>query len=307
MKPLVVIGLPGNEALVTALARGLNAELGELTVRQFPDGETYVRVGATVWGYSVVLACGLERPDAKTLPLYLTAATLRDQGTQRLILVAPYLAYMRQDKVFHEGEGVSARHYAHWLSSLADGLVTVDPHLHRIHDLGEIYSIPTRVVPAAPVISRWIREHVPNALLIGPDEESRQWVAEVAQSANRPFVVLNKTRRGDRDVDVSVPDVDRWRDHVPVLIDDIISTARTMIETVGHLRRAGLQAPTCIGVHAIFAGQAYDELLAAGATRVVTCNSIAHPTNAIDVHPAIAEAVQGLLSGTTTNQSRGAA
>lgn len=291
----IVIGLPGNETLVAALARGLNAEQGALTIRQFPDGETYVRSGGTVLGRSVVLACGLERPDAKTLPLYLTAATLREQGAQRLILVAPYLAYMRQDKVFHEGEGVSAGHYARWLSSFVDALVTVDPHLHRIHDLAEIYSIPTRIVAAAPAISQWIRERLPMALLIGPDQESRQRVASVALSSNCPFVVLNKIRRGDRDVEVSVPDVDHWRDHVPVLVDDIISTAHTMIETVGHLRRFGLQPPTCIGVHAVFAGQAYDQLLAAGAAAVVTCNTIAHPTNAIDIHPAIIASVSSLL------------
>lgn len=295
MSPLVM-GLPGNETLTLALARGLNAEPCELNLRQFPDGETYVRVGGAVSGRCVVLACGLERPDTKSLPLYLTAATLREQGTQRLILAAPYLAYMRQDKVFHEGEGVSARHYAHWLSSFVDALVTVDPHLHRIHSLDEIYSIPTRVAAAAPAISRWIREHLPTALLIGPDEESRQWVAEVARAADCPFIVLNKIRRGDREVEVSVPDVDRWGGHMPVLVDDIISTAHTMIETVGHLRRAGLPPPTCVGVHAVFAGQAHDELIAAGATRVVTCNTIVHPTNAIDVHPLVVDAVTNLLA-----------
>ena len=56
-----------------------------------------------------------------------------------------------------------------------------------------------------------------------------------------------------------------------------------------------MAAPVCVGVHAIFADAAYEELLSAGASRVVTCNTIAHPTNAIDVTPLLAEAL-GRLS-----------
>lgn len=296
MMDAIVIGLPGNEVLAAALADGLNLEQGQLAIHQFPDEETYVRVGSDVRGRTVVLACSLDRPDSKTMPLYLAAATLREQGVQRLILIAPYLGYMRQDKIFHQGEGISAKHYARWLSAFIDALVTVDPHLHRIHHLSEIYSVSTRVIAAAPAISCWIRQHVPTALLIGPDEESRQWVSEVARGADRPFIVLNKIRHGDRDVEISVPDVGQWRGNVPVLVDDIISTAHTMIETVGQLHSRGLQHSICIGVHAVFAGQACDELLMAGAGSVLTCNTIPHRTNAIDIHPAIVDSVKSLLA-----------
>ncbi len=295
MKPLV-LGLPHNERLVQSLVTLLEGDAGTLTVRQFPDGESYVRVESDVRGRTVVLACGLDRPDAKVLPLYLAARTLRDQGAARIILVAPYLAYMRQDRIFHEGEGISARHFAAWLSSFVDGIVTVDPHLHRIHSLAEVYPIASRVVTAAPAISQWIREQVPKAVLVGPDAESEQWVSQVAREAGAPFVILEKTRRGDRDVEVSVPQMARWSEHTPVLVDDIISTAGTMIQTVGHLRQAGMRAPVCIGVHAIFAGPAYEDLVAAGGERILTCNTIVHRSNQIDVHPLVARSVLSLLA-----------
>ena len=73
----------------------------------------------------------------------------------------------------------------------------------------------------------------------------------------------------------------------PVLVDDIISTARTMIETGGHFHCAGLAPPVCIGVHAVFAADAC-EALRAGAARVVTCNTILHTSNAIDVEDLLA-------------------
>jgi ribose-phosphate pyrophosphokinase len=43
----------------------------------------------------------------------------------------------------------------------------------------------------------------------------------------------------------------KYIDHKPILVDDIISTARTMIETVGHLKNAGMKQPVCIGIHPV--------------------------------------------------------
>ena len=296
---LLVLPLPGNEALAARLATALDGDHGAADVRRFPDSETLVRVRVPVSGRSVVLAATLDRPDDKLLPLLFLAATVRDLGAARIGLVAPYLAYMRQDRRFHEGEGITSTYFARILSGAVDWLVTVDPHLHRRATLAEIYTIPGVAVRAAPAISAWIRTQVPRPLLVGPDSESAQWVAAVAQAAGAPAVVLEKVRRGDRDVEVSVPDVERWRDHTPVLVDDIISTARTMIETVGHLRRADLAPPVCVGVHAVFAGRAYDDLVAAGAARVVTCNTIPHVSNTIDLTELLADGVRAVTAAPT--------
>lgn len=297
MRPLV-LALPGNERLAVALAGILGAEMGALTLRRFPDGESYVRVDTSVRDREVILACTLHRPDDKLIPLLFLAATARDLGAARVGLVAPYLAYMRQDRRFLDGEGVTSVYFARALSAAVDWIVTVDPHLHRRSALAEIYSVGTDVVHAASHISAWIRANVSRPLLIGPDEESAQWVHDVAKGAGAPSVVLEKVRRGDRDVSVSVPDVARWRDHTPVLVDDIISTARTMIATISHLARAGLRPPVCAGVHAVFADRAYEELQAAGAARVVTCNTILHPSNTIDLHDALAGGAEHFIRAT---------
>lgn len=293
--PPVVIAYPGNEPLAQTLAERLGAEIAPLEFRHFPDGEIYLKVQGGVAGKLAIVACGLDRPNDKVVGLYLLASTLRDLGAARILLVAPYLGYMRQDRSFHDGEGVSARYFSRFLSSFVDGLVTVDPHLHRIRDLDEIYTIPTRVVAAAPAISAWLPQHVEAPVLIGPDSESEQWVSQVAAGAQCPFVVLEKKRDGDRQVEVSVPDVTKLKGRTPVLIDDIISTARTMIAATEHIIRAGLPRPVCVGVHAIFADTAYDDLSRSGASRIVTCNTVPHPTNAIDIRQAMAGRVSELF------------
>jgi ribose-phosphate pyrophosphokinase len=298
---LLLTALPNNERMSASLEAALNgavpeasarvAAQGVATLRRFPDGETYVRLETPARGRHIVCVCTLDRPDDKVLPLLFLAAAARDLGADRVGLVAPYLAYMRQDRRFAEGEGVTSSYFATLLSATFDWLVTVDPHLHRRSSLGEIYRISTEVVHAAPRVAAWIRANVRRPLLVGPDGESAQWVAAVAEAAGAPSVVLDKVRHGDRDVSVSVPDVDRWRDHTPVLVDDIVSTAKTMIATVHHLGRAGLAPPVCIGVHAVFAPGAYEELRAAGAAAVVTCSTIPHESNGIDLSADIAGAV----------------
>lgn len=291
----VLIAMPGNEALADGLSMTLRLEPVLATVRRFPDGESYVRIEEPVRGRHVVIACTLDRPDSKLVPLLLLACAAREAGALSVGLVAPYLAYMRQDRQFLAGEPVSAAQVGAWISLHIDWLVTVDPHLHRIADLSQAYPIPNRVAHAAGEIAGWVRARVARPLLIGPDEESAQWVRDVAGRAGAPCVVLTKDRRGDRNVVVSVPDVERWRSHTPVLVDDIVSTGRTMIETVGHLRRAGLAAPVCVAVHAIFAQSAFEELLSAGAAKVVSCDSVVHPSNRIALGPVIAACVREML------------
>lgn len=283
----ILFALPGNEELATTLATVLGTARGELSLRHFPDGESYVRVLSDVQGAEAIVVCTLHRPDEKLLPLMYLCRVLKDLGTSTITLVAPYLSYMRQDKAFQPGEAVTSVYFAALLSSFADRLVTIDPHLHRRSSLQEIYSIPCQVLHASSLISAWIKKHVKDPLLIGPDSESEQWVSVVASDADAPFTVLEKTRLGDADVRVTVPHVERYADRTPVLVDDIISTARTMIETVGHLKAMGLKAPWCIGTHGVFAGRAYENLVAAGVVRVITCNTIPHPSNAIDVSSLI--------------------
>jgi len=289
MSKSLVIALPGNVLMAAKLAEETGAEIGRLDLHHFPDEETHLRFESDLRGRRVIFVCTLDRPDAKFLPLIFAAATARELGAARVGLVAPYLCYMRQDKRFADGEAVSAPIFAGEISRHFDWLITVDPHLHRLHALSAIYKIPAQALHAAPLISAWIKREVPLPVVIGPDRESTQWAAQVAEDAHAPFAILEKIRRGDRDVSVRLTDAARFEGHTPVLVDDIISTGRTMAETVSHLRGQGLDAPVCIGVHGVFAAGALEGLKAAGAGRIVTTNTISHVTNAIDISGLIAD------------------
>jgi ribose-phosphate pyrophosphokinase len=199
MKPLV-LALPGAEALAETMAQQLHCAASTVEAHHFPDGEVVVRLRTSVTGLRVLLVAHLERPDDKTMALVFAADAARELGAQQVGLVAPYLPYMRQDERFRPGEAITSRSYARLLSSTVDFLVTVDPHLHRWRSLEEIYRIPARVVPAAPAIARWLQREVSRPILVGPDGESEQWVADVAGRIGAPWVVMTKERRGDWEV-----------------------------------------------------------------------------------------------------------
>jgi ribose-phosphate pyrophosphokinase len=288
----VLIAVPGGEDHARALGTRLGCPVAIPEVRQFPDGELYVRIDGKL-GDDVVIV-GNANSD-NFLRVAFLAGTARDLGAVRVGLVAPYLAYMRQDSRFKPGEGVTAKYFARLVSSTVDWLVTVDPHLHRFDSLAGVYTIPTTIARAAPAIAQWIAAEVERPVLVGPDAESVQWVSAVAERCGAPFVILEKTRRGDRDVSISSPD-GAWNGHTPVLIDDIVSTGQTMIEATRQLRAAGSAPPMCVAIHAVFADALKDALIAAGARGIVTCNTILHATNRICVAEQLAGAVRERLA-----------
>lgn len=285
---MVILPLPGNEVLAKGVAGLLGAELGELETRRFPDGESYVRLVTDVRRRELVFVCTLARPDDQFLRLVFAARTARERGATRLTLVAPYLAYMRQDKAFRDGEAVTSAQFAALLSAEFDRLITIDPHLHRRAALAEIYAIRADALQAAPLLAEWIRGNVANPLIVGPDEESEQWAAAVAERA--PSVVLRKTRRGDRHVTIDFPDLSAWRGRQPVLIDDVAASGHTLIEACAGLTARGFARPTCVVVHPLFADDSF-EALSRVATRVVSTDTVAHESNAIPVAPLLARSL----------------
>jgi len=289
-----LISLPGNESTGAALAQQLNVQLLVPEVRAFPDGETYFRLDADLRALSTAIVCTLDRPDTKLMRLLVAVDNLRHRGASCVGLVAPYLAYMRQDTSFHPGEAVSARAFGAVLSQHFDWIVTVDPHLHRIRSLSEVFRMPSRAVHCADLIAEWIASNVREPILIGPDSESMQWVREVAAKAGAPYLVLQKVRRGDRDVVISLPDMQRWHEHTPVLVDDIISTGLTMNATLRQLQSAKMRPAACVGVHAIFAAGAIESLRTFRPTHIVTTNTITHSTNAIDVSRLVADGIRSI-------------
>lgn len=283
----------GNHARELASKLGLDAHA--IDVHTFPDGES--RVGISGAARTSLIYCPLDRPNARLVDLMLAADALRRAGAQRLVLVAPYLCYMRQDKAFHEGEAVSQQAVARFLSSLFDRVVTVDAHLHRVSSMAGVFpNIEAENLIAATTIARFAAEQgIGGEILVaGPDEEAAQWVGRLATALGAPAITGRKVRHGDREVEIVFPDLDL--DGKSVLIaDDIVSSGGTVLSAIAAMKARGAVSVRVAVTHALFDTGVYERMLDAGADTVWSTTSVPHPTNAISLAGLLGEALRNEL------------
>lgn len=283
-------------ALGAGLADALGRAVAGVEIHHFPDRESRVRVPPSL-PERVIFCRSLDDPNAKLVELMLAAAGARDAGARHLTLVAPYLCYMRQDTAFSPGEVVSQRVIGAFLAGQFDALVTVDPHLHRTANLTDaVPAATTLAVCAAPVVGAFLRERCPDAVLLGPDAESRQWVSTAATAAGLDFAVAAKTRHDDRDVSIDLPERTWMGTHV-VLVDDVASSGRTLAQTALALYAAGAARVDAVVTHALFAGDALAVVEAAGIRQLWSSDTIAHPSNAFSLAPTLADVLPVVAGG----------
>lgn len=262
---------------------------------RFPDGELKLRLPVDAAGRlppRAVLLRSLHQPNEKLIELLLAARTARALGAEHLTLVAPYLAYMRQDMAFQPGEAVSQQVVGGFLAGLFDAVVTVDPHLHRIDTLAQAIAVPHAVaLSGAEPLADLIAQRRPGALLVGPDGESAQWIAQAAARHGFDHAVCTKVRHGDRDVAIELPPLDA-QGRAVVLLDDMASTGRTLALAARLLWQAGAASVDVAVTHALFAGDALQALRGAGVGEVWSTDCIPHPSNAVPMAGPLARALR---------------
>lgn len=274
----------------TRFAAQLGAPLHPIHLHRFPDGETLPTVAQ---GFdSVFLYRSLDRPNEKIVPLLLAADALRRAGTERIVLVAPYLPYLRQDKVFAPGQPLSRDVLGGVLGPAFDRIVTVAPHLHRTGDLAPVFGgTPIDVLTVAPLLARGLGGGPP-PLVVGPDAESEPWASAVARALGAEALVLGKTRCGDDAVKLMAPRTVSVASRRTVLVDDICSSGATLAEAARLLHAKGAASVEAVVVHALFDDAAATSLRHAGISRIASTDSCRHPTNRIYIAGLLADALR---------------
>ena len=291
---MIITSLSNSTALAKKLATKLKAKYTATTVKSFPDGDLYLRYNTTVAKQTLIIVESFQpNPNQSLLNIIFAAKTAKDLKAKKVILISPYLAFMRQDKRFNSGEAINAPIMGELLSNAGiDLFLTVDPHLHRIHELKEIIKTPAKNLTANKAIADYIAKNYAkekdNLAIIGPDSESYQWAEEIAKQAGLKNTILSKTRHSSRKVDVKIKkQLDMKGKHI-IIIDDIISTGNTMIKAAQKAKKEGASKITAIGVHGLFVESALLKM-AKIFDNIHTVNTIEHPTNAIDISSVLVD------------------
>ena len=286
-KPHLLLGFADYETPAKNLADTLKIEYASVEIHRFPDGESKLTLPVDL-PETVAFCRSLNQPNSKLIELLIAAQTARQHGALEIILIAPYLCYMRQDIAFNPGEAVSQKIIGKFIAEHFDTVLTVDAHLHRIHDLHEAIPVNQAInLSAAELIGEYVKAHVENPLLLGPDEESKQWVQSAAKIGDFEFGVALKKRMGDRSVNISLPDISFANRNV-VIIDDMASTGQTIIETAKELFQRKAQNVCCAVTHALFYEQVTERMQQAGIQSVWSTDSVQHPTNNIPLAKLLA-------------------
>jgi ribose-phosphate pyrophosphokinase len=286
------------------LASRLGLAAYEIAIHAFPDGELRVAVAPTA--PVTIIYAPLDQPNDKLFAILFAAEALRRNGAKRLILVAPYMCYMRQDAAFRPGEAISQKVIGRLLADAFNRIVTVDAHLHRTKNIQNVFpGIEADNLSAMPAIADALRAIGvdPGTVVVGPDEESRRWVGDLADRLGLAHTVAKKERRGDRSVDIALADPNLIAGRPVLLVDDIVSSGGTLIACAKKLASAGAAAIDAIITHALFPAELTGAFTRAGIRSVRSTHSVPHPTNAIALDDILTAALRDEIGDTCSREA----
>ncbi len=275
-------------SLGKVVGRKLGVDVLEVQRKMFPDGEILIKIPKVHFENSVYIFQELKGSDS-ILELLFVCEELRRRNVKEINLVLPYLPYMRQDKEFTSGEIVSARIFPRIIEKFADSVITVNPHLHRIRDLREVFEIETKVLSAGEEIAEFIRKNFGEMDVVAPDDESK-WIisGEVAKILGKNLIEFKKIRVDEKTVYLKL-EKGKISENLAI-VDDIASTGNTIAKCCEYLRRQGAVNVYCFVVHCL-SEEAPKRVSKAGGTLYST-NTVDSPVSVIDVSEKIAKVIQ---------------
>tara|TARA_Y100000310_G_C20699605_1_gene828505 strand:- start:148 stop:1011 length:864 start_codon:yes stop_codon:yes gene_type:complete len=277
--------------LAKHIATNLRCKYSKVKIDHFPDTEHKITIQTNVKNQSVILVKSIFPANDSLIDLIFTASYCKTLGAKRIIMVCPYLGYMRQDKQFHKYEVVSAPIMAKLISTYADELITIDPHLHRIPKLSKIFSIKTKTLTAVDLIANHIKKNIKDGVIIGPDGESYQWDIAVAKITHFPFTILKKVRKSSYNIKITFNDKIDVKGKNVIIIDDVISTGRTLLKTINHVKSFKPKGIYCFATHGVLAGDAASKIVKTGAKLICT-NTIPNKYDKIDISKLISDSIK---------------
>ncbi|MCS7097056.1 MAG: ribose-phosphate diphosphokinase [Candidatus Methanomethylicia archaeon] len=285
---------PSSYGLGLSISRILSIDILNLEWKLFADGESYFRLLSKI-DDNVVLVHSLSPPqDKRIVELFFLLKLLREYGCKDLILVLPYVAYMRQDKKFLDGEIISVKVLAELLNYYGVcKYVFVDVHSDEVLKFfrGKVIE-----VSAFPLIGDLLANYnLKNPLVLAPDQKALKYAEIVAKRINAEYdYIVKKRDRLTGAVASELKEFDVYNRDV-IITDDIITTGGTIVNASKTLKAHGTNRVFACCTHGLFIGNAVNSMLNAGVDFIISTDTVESYLSRVSVAPIIVEAIKSLI------------
>ncbi len=279
---MIIVPTSPSTGLAAKIGKRLGAEVSQVTVKRFPDGEMYVRIEAGLEGKDVCVV-GNTRSDENILEMMLLLDAAREASPRRLIAVVPYFGYSRQHRVYRPGEAISSKVLTRAIADNVDKIYAVD--LHDEETL-EFSPKPFENIRIIKSVAAHFSGHGID-YVVSPDDGGADRANAVAEILGVQSFHLDKVRLDDRTVRMEVPDIEIKGKKV-LLVDDIISTGGTIMRSGTIMRERGAAKVYMSAVHGIFTNNS-DQKIGDIADEVAVTDTIESECSTITVADEVSE------------------
>jgi ribose-phosphate pyrophosphokinase len=287
-----------NPDLAAEIARHLGIPLGQALVSTFSDGEVRVRIKDSVRGSDVFVIQPTCPPvNHHLMELLIMMDALRRASVERITAVIPYFGYARQERKAAGREPISAKLVANLITTAgANRVLAVDLHAPAIEGF---FDIPVDHLRASPILADYLQGlSLPDPVVVAPDAGAVDRAVKLGNRLAASLAVLLK-HRPEPDVSEVRGLVGEVAGKTAILVDDLISTGRTLIESAEFLLERGARAVYACAVHPVFAGKTLERIAASPLTQVIVTDTIPLPKGGPQgkivvrsVAPLLAQAIQ---------------
>ncbi|MEO2117729.1 MAG: ribose-phosphate diphosphokinase [Methanocaldococcus sp.] len=282
---MIVVSGSQSQNLAFKVAKLLNTKLTRVEYKRFPDNEIYVRIVDEINDDEAVIINTQKNQNDAIVETILLCDALRDEGVKKITLVAPYLAYARQDKKFNPGEAISIRALAKIYSNIVDKLITINPHETHIKDF---FTIPFIYGDAIPKLAEYVKDKLNEPIVLAPDKGALEFAKTASKILNAEYDYLEKTRLSPTEIQIAPKSLDA-KDKDVLIVDDIISTGGTMATAVKLLKEQGAKKIIAACVHPVLIGDALNKLYSAGVEEVIGTDTYLSEVSKVSVADVIVD------------------
>lgn len=258
MSKLKIFSGRANRKLAEQICKAASVPLGHVEIRNFSDGELWVKYADNIRGDDVFIVQPTVPPAENLMELLILIDAARRASAKRVTAVMPYYGYARQDRKDQPRVSITAKLVANLITTAgADRVITMDLHAPQIQGF---FDIPLdHLYSSAIFINHFRKKKIPNLAVCSPDVGGIKMARSFAKRLHADLILIDKRRPSQNQAEV-MNIIGEARGKNILIVDDLIDTAGTFVNAVAALKEKGAKDIYGACTHPILSGNAVERI-----------------------------------------------